>query len=549
MQKLTIKYLFLILTGSILLWSCNKQLDKTPESQLSDATFWKNSNDLKLACNALYSYLPGMESNGYDNRSDNAYGLAPNDISDGSRVVTGSNSDWSRSYAAIRIANNIIEKAVTVTGDASEINRYISEAKFFRAYFHFELTKRFGDVPLILRTFTDADTLMKAHRTNRNIVIDSALKDLTDAAPYLPTAQSLQNEDYGRISSGAAIALKSVAALFEGSWAKYHEVNTSYSNKYFDTAINASKQLMSSGQYSLFNYSGNQDSSYFYLFQYAGDGPSNSESIFVRLYGENIYNSIASHRYTQNLDSGYTCATRSLMDSYLYKDGLPIGKTSYSTVQDSTLSEFNNRDPRLGMTVFNKKLWYISSDYQPSFSYTLTGYKTAKYFVSNDFSLNASYIDNIIIRYAEILLNYAEATYERNGSISDNDLNLTINLLRKRANMPDLTNSFVSNNGLNMLDEIRRERRVEFALEGNHRYWDIIRWKIAENVLPLAVRGTKIFAGEQSNIPTNPNLDENGFIIVQTAALRKFDPQKDYLTPLPTNDIGNDENLAQNPGW
>lgn len=533
----------------LLVSACNKQLDKLPETQLSDPTYWKSANDLKLACNAIYTTLPGMETNAYDNRTDNTYGMASNEISDGSRIATASNADWTNMYAAIRKANNIIEKAKIISDDTAQINRYVGEALFFRSYFLFELVKRFGDIPLILRTFDETDTLVNAHRTNRKIVLDSALSSLNRAEKYLPTALSLPAAEYGRITSGAGTALKVRIGLFEGTWSKYHENNTAAANKYLDTAIAASQRMIVENYYHLFQYPARPDSSYFYLFQYEGEGNANKENILVRLYGQDISNNITSHSYTQSLAQGQASPTRSLLDSYLFEDGLPLGNSPLAQPQDSTLSEFQHRDPRMGMTIFNKKAWYISSLYQPTFSGTLTGYKTRKYFVSRDFNLNVSFVDNIVIRYAEILLSYAEATWERNGAITDEILNQTVNLVRERALMPALTNAFVSNHALNMLDEIRRERRVEFAIEGYHRYWDIIRWKTAEDILPLSIKGTKIFPQEQSLIPDNPPLDGNGYLIVQDASKRKFDPQRDYLSPIPTTDISNDKNLTQNPNW
>ncbi|PZP52149.1 MAG: RagB/SusD family nutrient uptake outer membrane protein [Pseudopedobacter saltans] len=541
-------YLFIFL-GLIGVTACNKQLEKQPESQLSDPTFWKNANDLKLAVNAIYSSLPSTEENAYDNRTDNTYGRARNDISDGSRVVTPSNADWTKFFAAIRMANNVMAKALEIKDDTAAVNKYVAEAYFFRGYFYFELTKRFGDIPLILRLFDETDTLVTAHRTNRKIVLDSAIKDLEYAQNILPKAGNQAVEEYGRITSGAATAIIARIGLFEGTWSKYHQNDEAAKSKYLDTAIAASQRLMNEKYYSLFQYSPKPDSSYFYLFQYAGEGPTNRENILVRLFGENISNSIASHTYTQLLDLGQACPTRSLVDAYLYKDGLPIDKSPLFKTQDSVQSEFIDRDPRLGMTVFNKNLWYVSSFYQPTFQNTLTGYKTAKYFISRDYNTNVSFVDDIVIRYGEILLTYAEALYEKNGNISDNDLNISINLLRDRAGMPHLTNAFVSSNGLSMQEEIRRERRVELAIESYSRYWDLIRWKIAETILPKAILGSKIFVGQQTFIPNNPPVTTDGYLIVQPSAQRVFNPQRDYLTALPTNDIGADPNLDQNPGW
>ncbi|MFT4205191.1 MAG: RagB/SusD family nutrient uptake outer membrane protein [Chitinophagaceae bacterium] len=537
-----------LVVGFTLTVSCNKKLDKVPESQLSDPTYWKTANDLKYAVNNIYSSLPSTENNAYDNRTENTYGMARNDISDGSRTVAATNTDWANFFAAIRMANNVLAKSVDIDDDADAVKKYVAEARFFRGYFYFELVKRFGDLPLLLRIFDETDTLVTAHRTNRKIVLDSAINDLEFAQQNLPQAADQSSEEYGRITSGAATGTIARIGLFEGTWSKYHENDETATAKYLDTAIAASQRLMDGGYYGLYQYGTQPDSSYFYLFQYAGEGSANRENILVRLYGENLSNSIAAHTYTQLLDKGQASPTRSLVDAYLYKDGLPLGQSPLTQAQDSVQAEFIDRDPRLGMTVFNKKLWYVSSYYQPTFSGTLTGYKTAKYFISSDFNTGVSYIDNIVLRYGEILLTYAEAVYEKNGAVSDDDLNKSLNLVRDRAGMPHLTNTFVSANNLSMQDEIRRERRVELAIESNMRYWDIIRWKTAEDILPNAILGSKIFPDEQTNIPSDPPL-YNDFLVVQSSSQRTFNPERDYLTPIPTNDIGTDPNLTQNPGW
>lgn len=164
--------------------------------------------------------------------------------------------------------------------------------------------------------------------------------------------------------------------------------------------------------------------------------------------------------------------------------------------------------------------------------------------------------DRHLIRYAEVLLNYAEAIYERNGTISDADIDLSINKLRSRVNMPRLTNAFAMANGLTMQAELRRERTVELCLEG-FRYDDLRRWKTAEIEMPKDVKGIKIegtswAARAPYNDPSYLNkIDANGFLIVEQN--RKFDPGKNYLQPLPTREIAfyttNGKELTQNPGW
>jgi len=534
------RYLFIL----CFFYGCAKDLDKYPETGVSDASYWKTAADLQNACNYLYLSLKGIGAMTDANRSNDNYGSTPNSISDGSRLA-GSTS-WGDKYDLIRSCNNILEKSAGVNADAAIIDRYRGEAHFFRAMAYFDLVKCFGDVPLILRTFDVFDTLMQAHRSPREQVIDSAYADLDFAIAKLPGASAMPAAEYGRITRGAALALKAQLALFEGAWNKFHHAGDA--EKHLKIAINASDSIINSGNYGLFTYGANKDSSYYYLFRYEAEGSANKENILVRLYGQNITNDIASHNQSRNLENGQVTPTRELMDAYLYMDGLPKDKSPLYKAPVNTLTEFENRDPRMGMTVFNKSVWFISNNYVPTFSLAPTGYKIRKYFITADWGPSKSYVDYIIIRYAEILLINAEAKYELNGSISDADLDRTINLLRARVKMPALTNAFVAANSLDMREEIRRERRIELAVENDFRYWDLIRWKTAEIELPKPVLGARYFPKEQSGI-TNPRLTADSVVIVQDASKRKFDPKRDYLWPIPLTDLGLDLNLTQNEGW
>jgi len=532
-----------VLFTALILSACSKKLDQFPQTEVSDENFWKTSNDLKLAANYLYSFLPDIMVDKLDDAmSIDAYATSPNSVSDGSWLKPSTSDIWTNNYNLIRACNNILEKAVNVAGEAEEINKYLGEAAFFRAFAYFELVKRYGDAPLVRKTLLLDDPELFAAKTDRAAIIDSIYLDLDNAALKLPSAGEQPQGEYGRITSTAALAFKSRVALFEGARQKFFNYGSYQSH--LQIAIEASSAVMSAGDNALFRYNANPDSSFFYNFQYVGEGKSNPENILVRIYGENEVNSISANGYSRD---GLLSPTRTIMDAYLYKDGLPIEKSPFYKAQTNTYTEFENRDPRMAMSVFNKYSFYVYGNYVPTFQYAPTGYRSCKYFISHDWAANESYIDNIIIRYAEVLLNNIEAKFELNGSVSDNELNETINLLRARVNMPALTNSFVSSNSLDMRAEIRRERRVELAFEGM-RYWDIIRWKTAEDELPHAVVGAKYFPDEQGQLD-NPQLTPDGFVIVQNASGRRFNAQKDYLWPVPTKELGLNVNLTQNPGW
>jgi hypothetical protein len=327
--------------------------------------------------------------------------------------------------------------------------------------------------------------------------------------------------------------------------------------------------VITEGKHSLYKAQGAD--SYFYEFQYDGGatgnpiqsvtGPeanytyaSNKENIIVKLYGQNLSNNITSHNYGRAyLDQAHIAPTRAIMDAFLYKDGLPQGKSTFdsSASQTSSLTEFRNRDPRMAMSVYNNTLVTPSIGGLIPYVAGIT-YRFRKYWIVSDWTSNISFVNFNVLRYAEVLLNYAEAKFELDGSISDADLNLTINVLRNRATNNDpsklalLTNGFVSSNNLDMETEIRRERAIELSFEGQA-YWDLLRWKTAETLLPAAVLGRKYFAAE--NIAgTTPPLS-GGYVLLEAAANRKFNPARDYLWGLPTKEIALSAKLAQNSNW
>lgn len=535
-NKTIVALFFLMATLS----SCN--VDRIPETSLSDPSFWKSENDLKLAANYLYTKLPTLPETS-DNWSDDAYGTSPSSISDGSRIPGATDGNYNGNYVTIRAATNIIEKAGNAlnAGVAEErVNWYVGEAKFFRAWAYYQMFQRYGGVPLILKTLSEDAPELEAPQATREEIINAIYADLDDAILKLRTRTQLGNTDYGRVTKTAALALKAQAALFEGTRAKFH----GYENptKHLTIARDAAKQIILSGEHGLFN-------NYFQLLQYEGEGYANKENILVRQYGKSLAESTVSHNSQRNLEQGASNPTKALADSYLMTDGLPTTQSPLYTTPTNTVEVFNNRDPRMGARFFKTGDSYIGTQLIfniPSIAFAKTGFANRCYANPTDWNSQKSYIDMPIIRYAEILLIYAEATYELDGSISDADLNLSINLLRQRVNMPKLTNTFVNTNSLNMRDEIRRERRVELALEGA-RYWDLIRWKIAEIELPKDIKGNYFFP--QFGTTVIPLLDSDNFIIAQKASVRKFDISKDYLWPFPINELARNPNLVQNPNW
>lgn len=535
-------YQFVLLWCAMLVTATSCDVERLPETQLSDPAFWKTEADLQTAANYLYTFLPTLPYD--DNWSDDTYARAPNTISDGSRIAPATDGSYNNPYLLIRAANNIIEKAprAATTGvSATAIDRYIAEARFFRAWAYYSLMQRYGGVPLILKLLKEDSPELQAPANTREEVIEAIYQDLDFAAAKLQTPTQLGAAGYGRISRTAALAFKSRVALFEGTRSKFHSYGDA--KKHLNLAVAAAKAVIDSREHSLF-------ANYYNMFQMAGEGRQNRENILVRQYGVSLADNVVTHNAARNLENGSANPTKSLVDSYLMTDGLPTTKSPLYKAPTKSTDIFVNRDERLTATIMKTGDAYIGS--QPVFLisplvFQVTGFCSRKYFNIDDWTNQRSYIDGIVIRYAEVLLNYAEAVYELNENISDADLDLSINLLRARGKVAKLSNAFATTNGLNMREEIRRERRVELAVEG-FRYWDLMRWKTAEVELIKPVLGNFFFRTEFGTA-TTVRLTPDNFILVQDASFRKFNPNKDYLWPLPVNELGLNPALKQNPGW
>jgi hypothetical protein len=530
-----------------------KKLDRFPETEFSDADFWNTETDLMNAANRMYQQL---DANWIDNRGDDAVNQGgPNSISNGNITVPNTSADWSDRYDEIFTANNILEKAGRAKVSEDVLNRYLGEARFFRAYAYLSLVQKYGDVPLVLHTLDVSSPDLLMPRTPRQEVMTAIYDDLDFAAQWLPSRSALPASQYGRVTKSAAWALKARAGLYEGTRAKFS--NESNWQQHLEVAIAAAKNVMGEG-HSLFPDYGK-------LFLHEGEGPGNKENIFVKIYGVSNTNLLLGHNNSRDLENGRMAPTRNLIRQYLYTDGLPafttndemLGSPSPLFVPENNESTYNtileNRDPRLAYTVFKAGEEAYKGPWVPTTSLgARSGFAAKKGFNVEDQTINgAGTVDRILIRYGEVLLIYAEATYELADAISDEDLDLSINKLRERVGFNvKLTNAFVTDNNLSMRDEIRRERTVELALEG-FRYDDLIRWKTAEKLLPTDLLGAKYTEADWPNTSaSNLNLNADNVLIVEPASTRSFDPARNYLYPIPFNEITlSGGNVVQNPNW
>lgn len=571
MKKITyILGLFSMLTFQ----SC---LDMEPKTQLADTNYWQTPDHFKLFATQFYGWTVDFkqldDSPHSDVRSDLRTGITLDVYSNGTNSIPSSDKTYTNNYNRIRQVNTLLQQAEGYAVPA-DIETSVGEAHFFRAYCYFDLLQVYGDV-IITRTPLDIDSPeMQMARNSRDEVVDFILEDLEEAIRLLPEANEISSKDEGRLSSQAASAFLSRVALYEGTWQKFRNggQNTDRSSALLDIAATSAHDVIESGFFELFAPEELGTEAYKYLFILENDKSNpagitksgNKEYIFTRRHDPTLAS--IGFNITQGRLGNAVYVTRKMANMYLQSNGLPINPQTwdYSKVD----SEFKDRDNRMSNTLMipghtywgtggGRIDWTGSAEeianashknFMPS---TGTGYFPHKWCCERDgVPAGMEAYDYPIIRYAEVLLNYAEAVFERDDKISDEDLAISLNLTRKRVNpnMPDLTNAFVSANNLDMRTEIRRERTVEFYDE-NFRIDDLKRWKTAEEEMPMNLTGVKWRGTDYEtkwSDASSKTMDAEGCIIYEQGRVWE---EKHYLYPLPIDQLKLNPNLKQNPGW
>jgi hypothetical protein len=578
--------------------ACQKKfLDLKPEDRLTEAQYFKTPEQFKFATNELYEKMISWQK--IDNSDIFDFMDFGSDLSGASGTAMTNKPDygrgkvsvpaediyWNNAYAYIRGVNIVLNKAVEYSGKQSEIAQYVAAAKFFRAWHYFFLLKRFGGVPIIVTVPDINGAELKAPRNSRYEVIDQILRDLTEAIPALPIEQAIPNSEKGHLSKWAAEAFKARVLLYEATWRKYTGTSTDFPgsagpasdqvSQFLSEAITLAKDVMQNGGYKLWNYNStvtmNNRSSY-YLFNIDGSGANplsldkttNNEFILKSVYDNNLRP--GGNTLTTTVQS-YLLPNRKLMDMFLCTDGLPANKSPLFLGYKKVGDEYQNRDYRMLSYVLGKD--NIPAAGSIALTDRKVGYNGRKFATSTSYRASGQESqDYPQIRLAEVYLIYAEALMEKNKSISDADLNLSINLLRARAGVAALTNKLATDNGLDMLEEIRRERAIELYSE-NSRFDDLKRWGIAEhelnqNVCGMVV-GDAIYNTEFKNASGatalyKPNVYPNGEATITTAAgdlkaivldqaeNRNF-KRTHYLYPIALRQIQLNVNLVQNNGY
>lgn len=558
-----LKYTF-ILASALFLSSCNDAfLERNPQS-FNDGTFWSSVNDLKTYANAFYGILPSGVTNLGDEDSDNQIPFNPNSFLWGQYTVPAEGGKWSKSdWSNIRNLNYFMTHYSKVPASENEVNPYVAEIRFFRALEYYGKIQTFGDVPWLDSELNVDSEELFGKKDPRNEVAKKIIEDLEFAIQWLPEKGS---EEANRLNKDIARHVLGRVCLNEGTYYKYH-TELGYSadvQGLLEKAAKVTDEIISSGKYNIYS-TGNFNEDYYNMF-IMEDKSNLDEAILYIDYAQNLRYHNAT-RWLRNAKSGWS---KDFADCILYTDGKPASVTSKDAVQNRTMAEeAKDRDPRFRQLILTSEDPYtITNDgtenYVTEETFVSkdcpTGYWVRKYFnpdPSQDIEGRSTF-DGIAYRYAETLLINAEAKAEL-GTITQSDLDKTVNELRDRVGMPHLSLNvgFVDSKWPNwgyeltpLLQEIRRERRVELAGEG-FRFGDLKRWaagKLLNNVQTYVGKFTQNENGEWKQAIIYGNYT-NEDLSYQEGKSRTWN-DKMYLYPIPTGELQRNPNLLpQNPGW
>ncbi len=551
------KYLKLFIAFEILLpllWGCNKSLDYNEATYYTKDNSFSSFSRTTAFLSNIYSYLPTDFSNidgaMRSSASDDAVHVwdlsTIKEFNNGSwSAIETLDDQWGTLYKGIRAANLFIQESAGQTFEDLRYNDdykqimqrfhlYPYEARFLRAFFYFELIKRYGDVPLVTTVLTD-DEANNVTRTSFDKVVDYIVSECDAISPELPLSYAgITGSETGRATKGAALALKARTLLYAAS--PLH--NSGNDNAKWIAAATASKAIIDLKNYTLDNDYSN-----------IVNNLQSTELIFETRQAAS--NSFESANFPIGFEGGNTgtCPSQNLVDAYeMQSTGIGINESGSGY---NSNDPYNGRDPRLSKTILYNgatwknttiQCWYGGLNGEPTEKATKTGYYLKKY-VMESISLSATSPTTkihtwVLFRYGEVLLNYAEAMNEAYGpNISgpaplQMTANEAVNLVRARAGMPAFPAGMSKEAFRNKL---RNERRVELAFEDS-RFWDIRRWKIGSSTTDIY--GVAV---------TKDNSDKISYTrkLVETRVWN----DKMNLYPIAKSEMYLNKKLTQNTGW
>ena len=573
------------------LYGCNKYLDLKPLDSNSDSTNWTSESAIETYSWKFYGYLSELSyGSGWTRGQYHAEGLtddyAPESFVEFTKTIPHSSGTWNTNYDRIREANIMLNR-IDLVPDLSEkaANHWRGVARFFRALYHYNLVRTYGDVVWVEEEidFSKEENITRP-RDSRVTVMDNIVADLEFAMNncYDPSTAGVNT-----VNNMVAAALLSRVALYEGAWEKYHNVSGGHADTFYSKAKTAAAKVIDSNLYEVTdNYKGMYTS-----LSLVGS----KEVLLYKIYtlanvnGGKITEAHAQYGWSDSSTPTWGL-TKSAMENYTNDQGLPVHMFAYN---DATMDGvFKNRDKRLTASVYDQIMPITELAWDFGIIST-TGYWTFKFLPLErraEMEANASWngpsndTDGPIFQYSEVLLNYAEACAEL-GQITQSDLDKSVNLLRvKHGGIPALTlaGTGVSVNGTAitkapgdpaanvLLQELRRERRSELMCDG-FRHDDLMRWALGENLdtkknpdgyLGASVAALQSYAGTVEGAKTWAEISAKNFFLAgykspyNTAAVNAGGTTVDrewndkyYLEPIPAGQILLDDKLTQNPGW
>ncbi len=612
MKKILIPALVL---AAMAVSSCDDAIDRLPKDKETEENYFKTATDLELFTNPLFNnILPDADDVCKGNPSDQYIftGLCAELKGGSDRSVPASGGGWT--WTNLRRINDLLTR-VDRCEDEEAVLLYSAISRYFRAYFYYEKVARFGNVPWIDTPLGSADDQLYAPRDSRETVMQRMLEDIDFAIANLPVKEDVTAAERPfRATKGAALALKVRFCLFEGTFRKYHNPTITVDGAkdytyYLTQAADAAEKLMSGnyGKYALYN-TGKPNEDYLNLF--AQDAADPGEYIIARSYREVVSNNTHDvSLYSLLPTHGKPGYTRKFVCTYLMKDGTRFtDKPGWQTM--AFIDEVKDRDPRLAQTMRTLGYHFIGESRLRGVQLNVssTGYQPVKWVqdpAANNGLAHASQgkctNDIPAFRYAEVLLSYAEAKAEL-GTLTQGDLDKSVNLVRERAGMPGINLSYananpdpyltsaatgfpnVNGDNQGVILEIRRERGIELVQEGL-RWNDLMRWKagyaVDQSLMGMYIPGTgnydfsgngkidTVIYGANEGKPTVTDTDDDvayyqigkdivltdgnsgyvDFLTLNKLVQKGFNENRDYLYPIPSNELSLNPSLGQNPGW
>lgn len=484
------RYIQLLLAaGMITVSGCNDDfLERLPQTEIAKENYFNSEQDLETYILGLYEdEFPGVGIYVGDASTDNAPTTGATEIKSimvGNPSAATVNSGWT--WTKLRDANFFLDNFRKAPISEESLNHYEGLARFFRAKFYMEKVGRYSDVPWYDKVLATNDEDLNKPRDSRDMVVGKIFEDYNFASEHVR-----DDSRSGAVSKSVVLAYKARHALYEGTYRKYHSELSmqATANGFLEIAKDAAQQLIESGDFSIHN-TGKPAEDYASLFNNTSL-ESNPEVILGTF---NEQDKINSGWWGAFMFGNYEASpARDLLQAYQMKDGTPYtSQPGYATKLFT--EEFKDRDPRLYQT-FAYPGWELvnattysqgAGIYVQQFAKNQSGYHQLKGFVNQKEVAVANSLDTPVLRFAEILLIYAEAKAEL-GQLTQADLDLSVNKIRARAGMPPLTMAapvdavlkaqypLVTGANTGIVLEIRRERRVELALEG-YRFDDLMRW-------------------------------------------------------------------------